>query len=412
MTRRQTGLRVFSAETGMEILRKNQAENGILIKENTSMKSENLFSETECNTGRQRELDLAKAIPVLFLPFVHTVIECAGEETLLHGFPFVLDCFIGGPMSAPMFMFAMGIGIRFLADKSPKALCLRALKVAGIGILLNVFRFLLPYLVGYGISGDAEHFLVPLWYRFFGNDILQFAPLGILSIALFRKLKLSHGILLWIPAVTLLIGWALIGIDFISPVLNTALGYLLPTEDAAGLVVSDFPLLNWLIFPVYGYLFGYYLRRVRDKDRFYRILTPIALAVCVIYFPLAIQYEWGMFGPGENAYYHMTGYDGIVFLCVVISMLGICWAVSKYLPEPLHRFVLRISRGMTAFYCIHWVFVRVITNVILYLINGTQELPEGEIYLLSLAIGIVTTVLVFLWQDYKEGLLNRMEAAQ
>ncbi len=375
------------------------------------MKFSELFSETECNIVRQRELDLAKVIPVLFLPFVHTVIECAGEETLLHGFPFVLDCFIGGPMSAPMFMFAMGIGVHFAIHNSPKDLVIRALKLAGIGYMLNVFRFLLPYLAGYAISHDAEQFLVPLWYRFFGNDILQFAPLGLLCIALFKKLKLSHGMMLVIPAVTLLIGWALVGIDFHSPVLNTALGYLLPTEDAAELVVSDFPLLNWLIFPVYGYIFGYYLRRLKDKDRFYRIVTPIALAVCVIYFPLAIKYEWGMFGPGENAYYHMTGYDGIIFLCVVLSMLGLCWFVSKHLNDFLSHFVLRVSRGMTAFYCTHWVFVRVITNVILYLVNGTQELPEPQIYLLSLAICIVTTILVFLQQDYKERELKKKEAA-
>ena len=375
------------------------------------MKFNELFSETECNIGRQRELDLAKAIPVLFLPFVHTVIECAGEETLLHGFPFVLDCFIGGPMSAPMFMFAMGIGVHFAIYNEPKDLVILALKLAGIGYLLNVFRFLLPYLAGYAISHDAEQFLVPLWYRFFGNDILQFAPLGLLCIALFKKLKLSKGKMLAIPAVTLLIGWALIGIDFQSPVLNTALGYILPTEDATELVVSDFPLLNWLIFPVYGYVFGYYLRRLKDKDRFYRIVTPAALAVCIIYFPLAIKYEWGMFGPGENAYYHMTGYDGIVFLCVVLSMLGLCWFVSKHLNGFLSHFILRISRGMTAFYCLHWVFVRVITNVILYLVNGTQELPEPQIYLLSLAICIVTTILVFLQQDFKARVLKKKEAA-
>ena len=104
-------------------------------------------------------------------------------------------------------------------------------------------------------------------------------------------------------------------------------------------------------------------------------------------------------------------YDGIVFLCVVLSMLGLCWFVSKHLNGFLSHFILRISRGMTAFYCLHWVFVRVITNVILYLVNGTQELPEPQIYLLSLAICIVTTILVFLQQDFKARVLKKKEAA-
>ena len=46
------------------------------------------------------------------MAFVHCIIECTAPEALDHGIPFLFDYVIGSPISAPMFMFAMGIGIR------------------------------------------------------------------------------------------------------------------------------------------------------------------------------------------------------------------------------------------------------------------------------------------------------------
>ena len=64
-----------------------------------------------------------------------------------------------------------------------------------------------------------------------------------------------------------LVGWMLNGTDFHNPALNIFMGNFIGTEQADGLLISDWPLLNWLIIPVCGYIFGEYLLRVKDKKK-------------------------------------------------------------------------------------------------------------------------------------------------
>ena len=70
-----------------------------------------LLADKPVNTGRQTDLDIAKAQMVLMLPFIHCIIECTSDEGLCSGIPYLFDTIIGGPFSAPMYLFAMGIGI-------------------------------------------------------------------------------------------------------------------------------------------------------------------------------------------------------------------------------------------------------------------------------------------------------------
>ena len=68
-----------------------------------------IFSDKEVNTGRQQELDLARAFIIFCLAIIHVTIECTSDEGLTSGIPYLFDTIIGGPFSAPMYMFVMGI---------------------------------------------------------------------------------------------------------------------------------------------------------------------------------------------------------------------------------------------------------------------------------------------------------------
>ena len=114
------------------------------------------FTKEPCNLGRQRELDIGKAVPILCLPFVHCIIECCTEEQLLHGVPYAFDMIIGGPMAAPMFMFCMGATIHYSLKNTAKDMAMRGLKLSLVGFLLNICRFLIPYLIGYAATGDER----------------------------------------------------------------------------------------------------------------------------------------------------------------------------------------------------------------------------------------------------------------
>lgn len=365
------------------------------------------FKKEPVNTGRQIELDIGKAVPILCLAFVHCIIECCTEEQLAHGVPYLFDMFIGGPMSAPMFMFCMGATIRYSSMHSSKRMALRGLKLIKIGVLLNICRFLIPFLIGFLITGDVDHYLIPLPYYFFGNDILQFAGLSFLCLALFVRLKVSMPALFFISVGMSVAGTFLRGTDFGNDVLNVIFGWFIGTENEAGLIISDFPLLNWLVVPVCGYIFGWLLRRVKDKKQFYLSFSPVLLVISVVCLFLGDRYEFGMFAEGENAYYHMITYDVFVCIALTLGLLGVYYAVLQVLPDNIIRFFKYISRNITAFYCIQWVFVRFITNVVLYVINGTQIFPVRGTMLIS--TGIVFATLAVIWIYRKFSPLHRLK---
>ena len=368
------------------------------------MKFRELFSDGPVNTERQIELDFGKALPVLCLPFVHCFIECTPSEGLDHGIPFLFDYVIGSPISAPMFVFCMGVCIAYTKKNSASDLAKRAGKLFLIGMLLNICRFLFPYLIGYAITGEAGKYLEPLLYRVLGNDILQFASLSFLCIALFVKLKIPDVIMLLLSFGASLIGWGFNDVDLGNSAANVILGHFIGTEDAAGLVISDFPLLNWLIVPVAGYVFGRLLLRVRDKDAFYLRIFPIPLVLSVSFLIVEYFLGIGMNRPGgENTYYHATTYDVIAFIALTVGLLGVYRFVGKIMPEKIRAFLTGVSRGITSIYCIHWVFVVLITNVLLYVVRGTQELPVWQTLVLSFAILVISLILSQLWRKYKKG---------
>ena len=365
---------------------------------------EQYLADEPVNTGRQLEVDYAKAMMVLCLPFIHCIIECTSDEGLCNGIPYLFDSIIGGPFSAPTYLFAMGIGVVYSRRKIPSGQIRRGLGLIGVFFLSNSARFLFPYLIGYAVSGDREHFIEPLLYRWLGNDVLLFAGVSIVVIAVMIGMGMSSRSMI-ITALLMTAAGTLIGdVDTHSRMGNIFLGYLVGTDDSTGLVISDFPLLTWLIFPVCGYAFGTILIRVTDKDNFYRKVCLPFLIVPAIYFPIGIHFEWGMFGEGQNCYYHMKITDVAVCMCLTIGMIGLWYFVSKHAGSVINGFMTEVSKSITAIYCIHWVFVRSITNVILYIVNGTQELPVGQTLLLSLAILIVSILIArfYRWAGERE----------
>ena len=366
-----------------------------------------LLADEPVNKGRQLDIDIAKAEMVLLLPFIHCIIECTSDEGLCSGIPYLFDTIIGGPFSAPMYLFAMGMCFVYSHRQTPELWFRRGILLIGVFYLSNTCRFLIPYLIGYKISGDREHFLDPLFYRWLGSDVLLFAGLAIITIAAFRYFKLSDKAMLGIAAV-MSVSATLIGdVDTHSMFGNIFLGYIVGTDDATGYVISDFPLLTWLIFPITGYLFGKIHIRIKDKRAFYRITSPPALLVPLIYFPIGIHYGWGMFGEGQNCYYHMMIWDVAVCLCLDLGMLGVWYLLSYYISNRGKGFLHEVSCNITAIYCIHWVFVRTITNVIIYIKNGTQILPLWETMLLSLAILLVTLVIAHYYKKLKAGFIAK-----
>ena len=360
------------------------------------MKISDIISKDNVNTGRQLEVDLARAIPVMSLPFVHTVIECCTSANINEPIPFLFNVIIGAPLGAPIFMIAMGISIIYSRHSSPKDLMKRGLILFLAGFALNVLRFFIPYMIGFMITGEHEKFIDPLVYKVFGNDILQFAGLAHILLGFLKKHEIPDKWIAVLALVMSLTGWYFRHIDFGIPALNIICGHIIGTQNDNGFVLSDFPVLNWFIVPFGGYLFGKLLIRVKDKKKFYLPIGPILAVLYWVYFALESHFAFGKMAGGatvveeENAYYHATTYDAISYLVCAAGMLGVYFIITTIAPKWLNRFFTSVSRNITRIYIIHWFFVVMSTNVILYAIKGTQELAVPWIMLLALVIFLIS----------------------
>ena len=352
-----------------------------------------IFSNELVNTSRQWEFDLARAVIIFCLALIHVTIECSTDEGLCSGIPYLFDTVIGGPFSAPMYMFVMGVGMCYTRKNSPMEHFVRGAKILAVGYILNICRFLIPYSIGYAITGDYGYYIEPLRYKVLGNDILIFAGLAMMIMALFVKLKLSNIVMLIIATVMCGFGTLLNGVDVGTPLGNIFLGYLIGTEDAAGMVLSDFPILNWLMFPICGYAFASVLKRVKDKNLFYLTFSLPALIIAIVYFAFGIYFERGMFGEGQNCYYHMIFSDVLASLCLTVGMVGVYHFIIKIMPKKLFYIAWSISENITPVYFTHWVLVSFVVNLWMYVVRGTTILTSWQIVGLGTLISIVAIVI-------------------
>jgi len=362
---------------------------------------EKIFSNEKVNTTRQWELDLARAVLIFCLALVHVTIECTSDEGLCSGIPYIFDSVIGGPFGAPMFMFAMGVGMSYTIRNTPKEFFIRGAELFGLAYILNICRFLIPYSIGYAITGDTEYYMERLLYKVLGNDILTFAGLTMMIMAFFIKIGLSEKVMVLIATVMCAAGNFLNGVDMGNTFGNIFLGYIIGTEDAAGLVMSDFPVLNWLMFPVCGYAFGCLLKRVKDKDLFYLTFSLPAMIIAIVYFIYGIHNEIGMFGEEQNCYYHMIFTDVLASLCITVGMIGVYHLILKIFPRKMFYVAWSVSENITYVYFIHWVLVSFVVNLFMYVIRGTTLLTPLQVLALGTVISIVSIVIAHYVSKWK-----------
>jgi hypothetical protein len=374
---------------------------------------EKVYAPQPVNTGRQHELDMAKLMMLFFLPFIHCIIECTPEEGFVSGIPFLFDSVIGGPMSAPVYMFAMGVGMAYSRRASARHFARRGLLLMGIGYVLNICRFLLPFLVGYAATGDRERYLEPLFCRVLGNDILPYAGLVFLAMALFLRLKLPDLALLGIGLASSLVANFFNGCSVGSTVGNIVVGYFVGTESPLGgpWIYSDFPLLNWILIPLCGYVLGKRLRYVKNKGLFYACIAPVCGVIAVVYCGVNIVQARGMFGEGENCYYHVTTPDLLACLCVAIGLVGLHYLLSLVLPRRVLTWASRAARNINAIYCIHWVLVSWIAIVLVPIVTGETYMSVNAALALGLGISLVTIWLANVWAQRIRPRLKRENAA-
>jgi len=358
----------------------------------------NIFDNEKINSGRQPEIDIAKGLSIVFMVWCHCFIMLTPEKWDLG--VFIVDGVLGGPFAAPVFMMSVGIGICYSKRSTPKDGFRRGLILLGLGILLNVFRSVFPDLVRYIITGDSYYFYESLYYSVFSVDILQFAGLTFIFIALVKKLNLNNYILFAIAICFSLLGTYLRRTSTGSDIGDGFSGYLWGSNPE-----SYFPFLNWFIFPAAGILFGFYLIRCNDKKKFYLLLSPACLILLIAYFIFVLpDKQWHSISP---YYYFLDTVDAITFALLAVLCFALYYAMTQFFPKIKFKTLRRYSEHITAIYCIHWTILGFLTLIIGFILD-IQDLRFWQVTVIAASLLIVSDLIgIFYYNKIKPTIHSR-----
>ncbi|MBR3772113.1 MAG: DUF1624 domain-containing protein [Clostridium sp.] len=313
-----------------------------------------IFTKEPVNRKRQVELDIAKAIAIIFMVWVH-VNEYYQSELYEGGMYHRVVEFLGSPPAAPIFMMLLGIGIVYSRNSQPHTLAIRGAKLFMGGYILSFIRDWIPYLFLYHMNGNDKEYLVDGSYELWGVDILQFAGLTMLFFAVVKKLRVSNRGLFVIWSIFSALHMVLRGITFDSHLENAFFGLFWGTDS-----YSWFPFLNWITFPLVGYVFGQYLICCVNKNLFYKRIFVIAGSVSI---PLWI-YSWvndvqfGAFGDmWQDAYYHHDMIGSAVLIAFALGWLSVIYFITPYLPKSVVNVASRWSKNTNGIYSYSYILM-------------------------------------------------------
>ena len=357
------------------------------------------FSKEEVNRKRVPEIDIARALAVIFMVICHVFIELNVKYDIL-GTP--VDGILGGPYAAPVFMFLMGIGMAYSRHSDAKSMFIRGLKLLAIAYILNFVRLTIPSLIAYGISGD-QSFIADWPDKLMRVDILQFAGMAFLVIALFKKLKLDWWWLLLFSVVLLLVGPFLKDKATNIHWLDLILGLFYKTYHYA-----FFPLFHWLILPVVGLKVGELYLHLENKLCFYvftiLIILPISCAFEVV------AYTAGLELLGEaTEYYCFTLLSGVSLCGFVMGWISLIGLVLMLFKNLHIGFFVLLSRNVLSIYCIPWVIV-FFMQYLFAVYWKYEEMPEWQWALLSIAVLAVSIGLSIVYTRAKKAILDKRKA--
>lgn len=306
------------------------------------------ISKEEVNTGRQIEMDIAKAVCIIGMVIVHsfeTINDLRGgaDTGLAFVFVNVLDCIFG----AGTFMFCMGMGIAYSNRTSPEYLMKRGVKLFVLAYVLNIIRALAAFFL-YG-------FEVYIAYAF-TLDIMQFAGLALFTFGLLKKLKVKDLVVEIIAIVMSLIGSYFGTIQCNSFAQADSVGLFFGSFDPNSMTGSTFPLFNWFIFVSTGYIFAKLLRRCSDKKKLYITCSSLAGIVVLIYMFLAIPKHLGMMGD-ITVYYDINTFNAFICICGALLALGLYHAWSYVLPNCLNKLFTNMSKNINRIYFAQWIII-------------------------------------------------------
>jgi len=360
-----------------------------------------LVKEEKVNLGRQREFDLVKALAIFFMVIIHVYEELANVDysvACTEPFDIILQ-FLGGPLAAPVFMFAMGLGISYSSHREPKDLIKRGIGIFFFAYLLNIIRYTIPEIITEIMSEGIENLeYKTIFAATFFIDILSFAGLTFIFTGLFKKWKVP-----------------VIGVVIIALFMQAA-GFVITsyvvfhnvfTKCFFGLFVksstySYFPFFQWYLYPALGLLFAKYLRHIEDTDKLYGgILLFSAAFLCAFLASLSyIGYDIrSLFTLADELYYNQSLLHTIFSLLSMAIELSLVHFLLKVIHLPkLEKVIAFMSSNLNNIYIVQWIIIGWLEYFIIY----DETLLEKEwVIPMGLLLVVVSTLIVLVYKKIK-----------
>ena len=277
----------------------------------------------------------------------------------------------------------MGVGVVYSRHDQWNVMIKRGVKLFLLGILVNIFEFFLPCYVCGTLLGRWDVFPTAGGLLLFCVDILAFAGLAFILMGILKKFELSNRNLIIIAVIMSLIGTFTRFIDFGSDIANLFFAYFIGTVGGFG----AFPLFNWFIFPIAGYVRGQYFIRAKEKSIFFKF-WPITMIISMIYFFASSQLWGGIISDDIHLYYFMTTLDAIFCIGNAHGVIGLSYWISKYLPNAITKAFNILSNNITDIYVLQWLFVPLDVILISYFFK--------DLVLTDLACAIISILVLIL----------------
>lgn len=355
-----------------------------------------LLSKERINTARQKEIDLLKAYSIIMMIITHCIDELLNYE----GFSVaeVIDDNLAQILGAEGFMICMGLGIIYSRKAAAGDYLGRGFSLLVTGQILNLIRYFIPSYLTYAVAADegarAYGFLV------FSSDILQFAGLFFIAMALFTHLRLKSWHIFVISVVLNIIGTLTFGTMTVG-------NY--PIDQFIGLFAYNetecyFPFIHWMIFPAFGLVFGELLMHVNDKKKFYGILFIPSVLVFAAYYLIDAYFDDPVFSLFSDwrSFCYIRIWDAACAIMSNLALLCICWFAVRFISERGMKAVGFVSKNINRYYCVHYVFV-IPLSMYLFYISGEYLNNDIAVYAIAAAVILATTLIVFIYDRHLAG---------
>ena len=317
-------------------------------QEKEKIDNNSIFSKENVNMGHQTEIDYLKSLLIFLMGTTHvySYFSVGIFGPILYSTSFILG--------AAGCMLLMGIAMKYSRKHDIKDYVSRGIVLLSMGQCVNIVRNGLPNLVAWWITGNKLYISRVL--LFLQTDILHFAGISFLFLALLKKIGLSDKLIV-IISIIINNGAFLLYKIMKSPdnyLLSQFLGFFVFTTNTETL----FPFCSYFIFVAIGYWLGGIYQKISNKDKFYNLILIFGLPITVIYYYLRSCYDFPIISPymTMESYSLMPGPDSIFSCMSNIIFLAFSYKINKILKGKAPEIIKHTAKNFTQYYIISFVY--------------------------------------------------------